>query len=568
MPAWNSTVIGHLVDVQGDRLTATLEEDEQGQTPTITIGDEDILVGQIGSFVAIRQNRIHLIAMVTRMTEQEALAAPSIQTPGDTSARLPFAKRIAELTPLGSIKGDGLFERGVGQYPTTGAEVHAIGVADIARMFDKFQSKGFDVGTLATHPTLHICLDPTNLYGRHVAILGQTGAGKSWTVASLVQKTVDVMPKSHIIILDLHGEYCWKRGGAHHYAFTEATVRHVDARDLEIPYWLMTYAELCDLLIDQTDFSAHNQTAVFREVLGSLRVAEGRRLGLPRTTLDTPVFFDLTALRDAIESKNGLIPSESTGKMIKGPLTGSFDNFLMRLDSKLNDIRYDFLLKPRARRDSASLSVLLREFVGLGTTKVPVTVIDLSSVPFDVRPTVAAQIGRLAFEFNYWNPQYRDFPILLICEEAHAYIPRMAESQFAGSRKSMERIAKEGRKYGVGLAVVSQRPHEVSETVLAQCGTFICLRVTNPDDQAYVRGLVPESEGNLVTVLAGLGRGEALVLGEAAPLPTRLRFNRPDPTPNSDDVDFYEKWRSGPNDLDVDAIVKRWRSQERSSPVP
>jgi uncharacterized protein len=339
--------------------------------------------------------------------------------------------------------------------------------------------------------------------------------------------------------------------------------RHIDARELEIPYWLMTYAELCDLLVDHTDYSAHNQVAVFKEILGGLRVAEGNRLGLARTTLDTPVYFDLAAMRTAIEAKNGLVKSPTTSSMIKGDLTGKFDNFLMRLDSKLNDVRYDFLLKPKVRKDSASLSSLLRDFVGLGTPKTAVTVIDLSSVPFDVRPTVAAQIGRLAFEFNYWNPEYREFPILLMCEEAHAYIPRDSDSQFAGSRKSMERIAKEGRKYGVGLAIVSQRPHEVSETVLAQCGTFICLRITNPDDQAYLKKLVPESEGDLVSVLAGLGRGEALVLGEAVPLPTRLQFEKPNPTPNSDDIDFYNKWKIGLVDLDVDAIVKRWRSQER-----
>jgi len=242
---------------------------------------------------------------------------------------------------------------------------------------------------------------------------------------------------------------------------------------------------------------------------------------------------------------------------------GDFDRFLMRLESKLNDVRYDFLLKPRSRNTSASLSAMLRDFIGLGAKKAAITVIDLSSIPFDVRPTVAAQIGRLAFEFNYWNPAYREFPILLICEEAHAYIPRASDSQFAGSRKSMERIAKEGRKYGVGLAIVSQRPHEVSETVLAQCGTFICLRITNPTDQSYIRSLVPESEGDLVSVLAGLGRGEALVMGEAVPLPTRLQFERPNPVPNSDDVDFYAKWKDGPDDLDVDIIVQRWRSQER-----
>ena len=207
-----NTQIGHVVDVQGDLLIATLIEDDQGQLPTVTIGDEDVTVGQLGSYVAVKQNTVHLIAIVTRMTEQEALAAPTIQTPGDEAARLTFAKRIARLTPVGSIIEDGLFERGVAQYPTTGAAVHAIGLADVTKMFDRFQSKGLAVGNLSSHPSLNVCLDPTNLFGRHSAILGQTGSGKSWTVASLVQKTVVAMPKAHIIILDLHGEYCWKRG--------------------------------------------------------------------------------------------------------------------------------------------------------------------------------------------------------------------------------------------------------------------------------------------------------------------------------------------------------------------
>lgn len=557
------TLIGYVIDVQGSVLMASLVEDEQGRTPTVTVGDEDILVGQIGSYVAIRQNRVHIIAIVTRMTEQEALAAPSIETPGEDTARLPFAKRTARLTPIGSIRADGQFDRGVGQYPTTGAEVHAVGSADIAKMFERFQSKGFSVGTVATHPSLKVCLDPSNLFGRHFAVLGQTGSGKSWTVASMVQRTVAVMPRAHIIILDLHGEYCWKRAdGTHSYAFGDAIVRHIDARELEMPYWLMTYAELCDLLIEHSEREATNQTAFFRDCLLEGRQAENATavpaLGLTRVTVDTPIYFSLDDLIAKVRAKN----VERVGTR-QGPMFGDFDRFLMRIESKLNDVRYDFLLKPKSRNNSASLSTMLRDFVGLGDKKVAVTVIDLSPVPFDVRPTVAAQIGRLAFEFNYWNPQYRDFPILLMCEEAHAYIPRESESQFAGSRKSMERIAKEGRKYGVGMAVVSQRPHEVSETVLAQCGTFICLRITNPDDQNYVRSLVPESEGDLVNVLAGLGRGEALVLGEAVPLPTRLQFDKPNPTPNSDDVDFYSKWKDGPTDLDVDAIVKRWRNQER-----
>lgn len=560
------TKIGRIIDVRGGGMVAVLDSSEQGESPKITIGSEDILIGQIGSYVKVIQGEVSVLAMLTRMSEIEKLEGTEQATPSREMDYTPLAQRTIWLTPIGRLSETGEFERGVSVYPTTGAEVHAVGQKDLKKMFVKFESKGYDVGILPSNPTVKVCLDPTALFGRHFAILGQTGSGKSWSVANLIQRAFQVMPKAHIIILDLHGEYCWKdeeKGECS--AFSNCNYRHVDARELEMPYWLMTYAELCDLLIDQTDFSAHNQTAAFREILIQLKDQEGKRpeLELERVTLDTPIYFDLMQLRDLIEQRNGQIPGAKAGTWKNGPLTGKFDNFLMRLDSRLNDVRYDFLLKPKLRDSSESLAELLRDFVGLGDPKSSVTIIDLSSVPFDVRPPVAAQIGRLAFEFNYWNSQYREFPILLICEESHIYIPRSAEAQFKGSRKSMERIAKEGRKYGVGLGVVSQRPHEVSETVLAQCGTFLCLRITNPDDQNYIRSLAPEAERNLIEILAGLGRGECLALGEAVPIPTRLQFYPADPPPNSDDIDFYLKWKEGLDEVNVEEIVKRWRRQER-----
>jgi uncharacterized protein len=561
----SKTLVGHIVDVQGGQMLASLLDDEQGQPTVVTIGHEDVPVGRIGSYLAVRQPGLDILTVVTRMTEQEALALPVPSPPGEPSARTAFAKRTARLVPIGSIREDGSFERGVTLYPTTGAEVHAIAGKTLAKLFERFESKGYDVGSLTTNPDQRVHLDPTNLFGRHFAILGQTGAGKSWSVATLVQRAVQTMPHAHIILLDLHGEYCWKRDdGTRHFAFDDEIVRHLDARDLEIPYWLMTFAELCDMVIEHSEREAANQTAFFRERVRAARETENTEWPeeerLDRVTVDTPVYFSLDTVLEEIRAKN----EERTTK--QGPMFGQFDRFLMRINSKLNDVRYDFLLKPKKRRDSASLASLLRDFVGLsakGVESKAVTVIDLSSVPFDVRPTVAAQIGRLAFEFNYWNPASRDFPLLLICEEAHAYIPRETTSEFAGARKSMERIAKEGRKYGVGLGVVSQRPHEVSETVLAQCGTFLCLRITNPDDQSFVRKLVPESEGDLVSILAGLGRGEALALGEAVPLPTRVKFDQPSPPPNSDDVDFHGKWSTEQAPLDVDGIVQRWRNQQR-----
>jgi len=562
MPQNNGKLIGHIVDVRGDGFTAYLHSDEQESVPKVTVGDEDILVGQLGSYVSVIQGQIKILCIVTGVSEVEKLAEGSNAHTGAPS--LTYAHRMMTLIPIGTVTSSGEFERGVSSYPTTGAEVHVVAGNELDTLFAKFRAQGYVVGTLSSKPIVSVCLDPSRLFGRHFAILGQTGAGKSWAVASLVQQALLKMPKAHIIILDLHGEYCWlKEDGTRDAAFNVEHFRYVDAKELEMPYWLMTYAELCDLLIDHTEREASNQTAFFRDTLHELKQLEKVPLRLDRVTVDTPVYFSLEDLMTQVKAENERTVPGAQGKPIKGPMSGVFDRFLIRLQSKLNDVRYDFLLKPTRRNTSASLAGLLRDFVGLGEPKRPVTVIDLSGIPFDVRPTVAAQIGRLAFEFNYWNPKYRDFPLLLICEEAHAYITRDHDSQYSGARKSMERIAKEGRKYGVGLGVVSQRPHELSETVLAQCGTFLCLRITNPDDQSYVKSLVPEAERGLVDILAGLGRGECMALGEGIPLPTRFKINRPLPSPNSDDIDFYNKWKTGPDDIDVEKIVERWRKQQR-----
>jgi DNA helicase HerA-like ATPase len=556
MTTYSNTRIGQITEVRPGHFSATLHEDSDGNLPIITVGGKQIPVGQPGSYVAITQGSVRVLAMVTGMVEKNS---------GETSERLTSRtsskQRTVSLIPLGEINSGGLFENGVKNYPVAGAEVHAVSDDDIKSIFVKFRAQGYSVGTLSNDSSLDVCLDPAALFGRHCAILGQSGAGKSWTVTNLLQRAVKVMPRSHIILLDLHGEYAWKdRDNKQHYAFKDNVVRHIDARDLEMPYWLMTFGELVDLFIDRTDDNASVQIAFLRDSVHDLRNKANKDLGIGHLSVDSPVYFSLESLYEYFDEANKT--TTNFGKD-KGPLAGQFDQFLMRLESRMNDVRYDFMLKPKHRTSSDSLAGLLRDFVGLGEPKRPITVIDLSTVPFDVRPTVSAQIGRLAFEFNYWNPQYRDFPLLLVCEEAHAYIPRDNDPRYEGTRQSMQRIAKEGRKYGVGIAVVSQRPHELSETVLAQCSNFICLRLTNPDDQAYVRNMVPEAERDLIDILASLGRGEALAMGQAAPLPTRVQFYKPDPVPNSSDVDFYQQWISGPEDLDVDDIVDRWRRQDR-----
>lgn len=547
-----ASLVASLIEVRGNGMEACIIDEYNTDNPLIEIDGEQQLAGQIGSYLLIKQGNIALLSLVLNMRQQDFVVQGQQQH-----------RRIISLIPVGEITPDGAFMRGVRHYPTVGAKVFAVGLQEINAIFAKFRHYNFFIGHLSSHQAYHLSLDPRALFGRHFAILGQSGSGKSWAVTSLIQHTLQAMPNAHMIMLDLHGEYCWKgTDGSIQSAFPAEAINYVDALEMEMPYWMMTYAELVDLFIDRHDRGASIQMAFLREVLQQLKRKEAKEIGLTSVSIDTPIYFSLAELYMQFKAANE--ERKDFGKT-QGALYGQFDEFLIRMQSRFNDVRYNFLLKPQKRNNSASLSDLLRQFVGLGKQKSKITVIDLSSVPTDIRPAISAQVGRLAYEFNYWNPKRREFPITLICEEAHAYIPREQGGQFEGTKKMMERIAKEGRKYGVSIGVISQRPTELSETMLSQCSSFICLRTTNPDDQAYIKGLVPEAEGDLTDILTSLGRGEALIVGEATPLPTRVQIYRPSPEPKSNDVDYYLGWREGPDDLDVEEIVSLWRSQTRKA---
>ena len=308
------------------------------------------------------------------------------------------------------------------------------------------------------------------------------------------------------------------------------------------------------------DPNASVQIAFLRGAILELKREANGHLNLGHITVDSPIYFSLDDLLKRFKYANET--TADFGKS-KTALTGKFDQLLVKLQSRLNDTRYDFLLKPQKRTSSESLPGLMRDFVGLGEKRAKVTVLDISSVPFDVHPTVTSQIGRLAFEFNYWNPQCREFPLFVVAEEAHAYIPRDHVGGHQGTRRSFERIAKAGRKYAVGLCVVSQRPNELSETVLAQCSSWICLRISNPDDQDYVRALVPDSARGILESLTSLAQGEAIAAGEAVPMPVRFRVTMPAPPPNAQSIEYGNMWARGPEETDVEHIVDCWRRQRR-----
>ncbi len=541
------TLVGRIVEVTGSQFVAQLISEDDGFVPEIKVGKDTVRVGQVGSYMVVNQAGIRTLVMVETMWQEQAA--------GDETLRM------LRLSPLGELNRNDDFSRGVTHYPTINAELHIVTAETLSRLFAEVNKGNYNVGKLSSFESIDVFFDASSFFGRHVAILGQSGSGKSWSVTSLIQSALKAMPNAHIILLDLHGEYGFKKTDlTSHSVFPKNLVRYIDADDLEIPYWLLTFADLVELLIDLDDEHASVQIAYLRNAVRELKVAANAHMELAHITVDTPIFFSLPELLKRFKEANE--QTASFGKE-QTALYGKFDQFLVKLQSRMNDARHDFLLNPKKRNKSETLADLMRDFVGLGEPRAKITVIDLSAVPPDLHPTVTSQIGRLAFEFNYWNPRCREFPIFLVCEEAHSYITREGSGQNRQTRRAMERIAKAGRKYGVGLCVVSQRPHELSETVMSQCSTFVCLRISNPDDQAYVRELVPDAARGMLDVLPSLARGEAIAVGEAVPLPLRLKITLPNPPPNSSNIDYAGEWTHGPEEISVEDMVDRWRRQKR-----
>lgn len=547
MDAETGNALGHLIEISGDSFVAVLYPQQDSLSETKMVGMDKVRLGQVGSYILVKQSGNELLCTIESMWINTDFSGNDHE--------------MLRLIPLGEFNKDRSFDRGVTHYPTTNAELHPVSTWNLERIFSDFSEVYYKVGKLSAFNSIDVFLDASSFFGRHTAILGQTGSGKSWTVTSLIQSALRYMPNTHIIVMDMHGEYGDKKSDISITSpFPKHKTRSMDVLDMELPYWLLTYSDLADIFITEDDEHATVQAAFLRNVLSDLRIAANTHLGLDRITVDSPVYFSLDELHERFTKANQA--TEDFGRA-KGPLFGKFDQFLVRLDSLMSDARYDFLFKPKLRTSTETLPDLLRDFVGLGEPHANVTVINLSAVPYDVAPSVTALIGRLALEFNFWNPKCLEFPLWLVCEEAQDYIPRSEHTRFKESRRIMEHIAKVGRKYGVGLCVVSQRPAEVSETVLAQCGTFMCLRISNPNDQEYLRAMVPDSARGTFQSLTSLGRGEAIVMGAAVPMPVRFQVTMPNPPPNSSDVDFATKWSKGGEEIDVDGLVNSWLRQIR-----
>ncbi len=495
-------------------------------------------IGQIGTYVLIPVGNLVMIGMVTEAMKEDVAINGQAQM-----------RYLISCSLVGTVKA-GRYERGVSIFPTIDTPVFIAEDSDLTVAFSVFQRYGFSIGQISLFENQRAFLDANKFFGKHIAILGSSGSGKSCTVASILQK-VSKYPDTNIIILDIHNEY--KK------AF-EGDCNHLDIAEFELPFWLMNFDEIRETFVDERDENASSQITVLKDLIIMSKKGKNPEMS-SLITVDTPVYYDLNEIRAKMQYMDTEKISTSGGITKEGPFYGKFTRFLVRLDGKLNDPRYAFMFRPKVYIQSTGINDLLSKILGADTAA-RVTILDLSGVPFDIVNTIVSLLARTIFDFNFWNPNRREFPILLVFEEAHNYLPATSTGSIS-ARRTVERIAKEGRKYGVSCMVVSQRPVEISETILSQCNNYVILRLTNPLDQNYVRRLVPDTFVALTDVLPSLRQGEALVVGEAISMPLRVQIDYPTPEPDSGDIKFYEKWKQKEAATKIEEVVTRWWKQEK-----
>lgn len=456
---------------------------------------------------------------------------------------------LLEADFLGQVGADwtaGL-KRGIADYPMPGQAVLPVDESELAVVLAPGQGHvavGSVYPTRSVPATVHL----DALLSKHFAILGSTGTGKSSTLALLMHRIVDVMPHGHILILDPHNEYTD--------AFHEDGL-HFDADNLSLPYWLMNLEEHVELLVGRDARASDVEADILKRILMAARRTSNPKAA--RITADTPVPYKLSDLLGELDA--------AMGRLDKPEKTLPFLRLKTRIEALKNDPRYGFMFSGLLVQDSlADLIARLLRFPAEGR---PVSTLDLSGVPSDIVNVVVSVLCRLVFDFAGWARRTgRGRPILLVCEEAHRYAPvERSNDRFSAARKSLERIAKEGRKYGVALGMVSQRPSDLSESLLSQCGTILCMRMNNARDRALVERALPEAAAGLLDSLPALMNQECILSGEgvSAPVRARLADLPPAKRPSSDDPAFWDEWGRPPADTALVAdVVRRWRSQERS----
>ena len=569
--------IGAVIEVDGTHIIAEL--DPKITELTRVYGGIIYPIGQFGSIIKIHYGAKLIFGYVGRLRMKSEYEREKGLTPGSSGNT-----RIIEADLFG--EGEWIFdnnewmldfERGVTTFPLPQQKVYLTPHTDLGFIYGEGTGPVILLGEHVGSGGTPCYAEMNELLGKHTAILGSTGAGKSGTVAALLHAILDRGGDANhqnwhpqIVVLDPHNEYG--------HAFPDHVRLCTDEDSLKLPYWLLNMEETVSLFVGKTEEAATSQTNIIKNALLTARQDGAIKIGLSpdEICVDSPIPYvlgnssdhDDFGKRDEVLDETGFIGAVNKQRPNNKNRKDHevFNKVIRKVDSLCRDGRLGFMMKDWAG-DADPLTIIVKQFLGDSN---PIRIVDLSGVPNEVAGAASSAIARTLFSIKLWQTrgEREKNPVLLVCEEAHRYVPNRGEAQYEAAQDAIRRLAKEGRKYGIGLMLVSQRPSEVEATVLSQCNSWIVLRITNDSDRSHVQGILPDSLAGLTKVLSGLRRREAIFVGQAAVLPSRILIRdlvkAGKLLPRSQDIDYDTGWQNSPiKDEHISEVGKRWRLQSR-----
>jgi uncharacterized protein len=456
---------------------------------------------------------------------------------------------IADIDLLGELTGSDAkakFIRGISVYPVLGAPIFNATGDDIKLIYAKPNSWTLQIGSLHQDAETPAYLMSQEFLSKHSAIVGTTGSGKSCALTLILRTLLTAHPNGHVVMLDPHGEYAT--------AFDDIA-ELITPDTMQLPYWLLSFEEIVEVLCSADPIARSREAPILKEVIMAAKQDFlGAGAAASALTVDTPTPYRLTSVLQRI--------SDAMGKLDRPDSSLPYLRLITTIENLRKDPRYAFMFEGMTVRDN--MSEILSLFLRIPVSGKPITILDISAVPSEIVNVVVSVLARLIFDFALHSEREEAIPILLVCDEAHRYIPRDESQSFEPTRRSISRIAKEGRKYGVSLCLVTQRPSELSESILSQCSTIFSLRMNNERDQKFVRSMLPDDAAGLLNVLPTLRQREAIVVGEGVAHPMRIRFAdlAENHRPKGEAANFPEAWQNDKKGRDfIGKIVERWRNQ-------
>lgn len=581
------TYLGKIIRVDSGTVEVEVSNNIPSAAPIIN--GRLYKIGQIGTFIKIPVGNITIYGIVSSVSNTPSKA-------DETLIKYNFGSRFLSVQLVGEKIGDDDFEKGIGTYPTINDEVHLVIEKDLFDIYGKRDEGSIEIGKHSSSENLSVYANLHKLVLRHCAILGSTGSDKSNTTVSILKAILDDYVGSRVILVDPHGEYASAFPDAKVFKINDAT------NPLFIPFWLMNFDELAYFLVgaspkddQKTEYRRFREFITeFKKKNTSLIAGDVNRDFI---TADSPIPFNIKELWWEMNwwlnaTFSTAVKDDQTKATAQQTNAGDFENLVgatftpysmgnvaphkskhveffpyeKKILSRIKDSRFDFLFNPgnfKGVAGTRDLNNLLNDWIGSASKLV---ILDLSGVPFEVLDITVGLITRFVYDSMFWgrNEDYtgKQRPLLLAYEEAHTYLNKNDDSSY--SKQAVEQVFKEGRKFGLGALVISQRPSEISETILAQVGTFIALRLTNSGDQSIVKSSAPDNLNSLIDLLPALRTGEAIVVGEAIKIPSRVRIKLNNPRPTSDDPKLVEAWKQAhPEGEDnYKTVVTRIRQQK------